>query len=254
MDADFLILGFDPETKAALKQSTAEWKKATQRILSEEYWPEEKFAWGKVAAVVRLKLHGELEKRRGDVRTWTELARNTFVENCRYVIRGALENMQRLVLAGYLPHPIFVETRSELLSRWQAFLRTTLNARLSGGEGGMKEQRLPEGGSDNLIDSNSGGVADAAGVNEIADAIREVLTSPQKVALKAFYHCVVDYEEDSWVEAIDCVDDGSRPDFAERILKAVKLCRDYAVQIQSDREFPDELQGKLKAMLSSPSG
>jgi hypothetical protein len=163
--------------------------------------------------------------------------------------------MQRLVLAGYLPHPIFVETRSELLSRWQAFLRTTLNARLSGGEGGMKLQRLPEGGFDNLIDSNSGGVADAAGVNEIADAIREVLTSPQKVVLKAFYHCVVDYEEeDSWVEAIDCADDGSRPDFAERILKAVKLCRDYAVQIQSDREFPDELQGKLKAMLSSPSG
>lgn len=134
MDADFLILGFDPETKAALEQLTAEWKKATQRILSEEYWPEEKLDWGKVAAVVRPTLRGELEKREGDVRAWTDQARISFVENCRFVIRGALENMQRLVLAGYQPHVIFVETRSELLSRWKAFLGKALNGRLSGGE------------------------------------------------------------------------------------------------------------------------
>ena len=118
----------------------------------------------------------------------------------------------------------------------------------------MKEERLPEGDFENFSDSNSGGGADAAGVNEIAEAIREVFTSPEKWALKAFYHCAVEYEKDFWVKAIDLADDGSGPDFAKRILKAVKECRDRAVRIQPLGELPDGLEGKLKAMLSSQPG
>jgi len=251
MDADFLIIGFDADTKAALVHLATRWESAIERILKVEYWPEEQLDIDEVIKVVGQKRMKRFFECENDVRIWVEQARLDFVRDSRYVVRSAVENMQRLVLGGYHPHPIFVETRSATLSRWKNFLGTILNTRLSGRENEIREEMNAMSSIEMFRRADLARNAEPEGVNEILEAINRALNvRPSRTALIFFYHCARDYEDEAWEQALDLENGASDPRLATRIRKAVTLCRNQKGVTERSAEIPPALEKTLKKILT----
>jgi hypothetical protein len=246
MDADFLMFGCDAETRAEVDQLTARGRTEMERILTDEYWPRGKLDSKKVVSLVSASLHEKYDMRKEEVDDWTLRALRTFLENCRYVIRGAVENMQRLSLAGLPPYPIFVETRSESLARWKALLGRTLNARLSRDD----EPKPATTGAVNMenIPSHSSGLEAQAGeINEIVDAIMGVIeVSPSQLAFVRFYNYALDYEDELWDDAVGCLEEKFGPDFKARLSEAVELCRAYPAADPHSSSLPATIERLLR--------
>jgi hypothetical protein len=228
LDADFLLRGLDTNARVALDGATQGWGLAVEQLLNRDYWLKGKLKLDEVKKLVKSSLKEKYFENIGDVQTWVEEARITFIADRRYVLRGTIENMQRLVLGGHGPFAVYVENLSHIDARWRTLLRTTLNARLSRDEGQMQEVIMPMSEIEAFGGSTSGSGTEAAELNEICDAIEELLkASPSETAFAVFHECARECGDDLWNDAVGFTEERFGPDFKKCIFEAVESCRKY---------------------------
>ncbi|MFZ4776080.1 MAG: hypothetical protein ACOYM3_11980 [Terrimicrobiaceae bacterium] len=261
-DADFLLAGFDQETREVFEIIAAEWAECVKKAITEKYWDA---TTGKLDMQrIHQSLPENWRKSFGDfkdeIHTAVPCALTDFCNNSKRVIRTAIETAQRLTLAGYPPATIVIEDENAILKAWRVFLRhrivsslleevarrksldlvgdveTVIAAKSKGKKNTSIEAKsdpLPKDESlkikpspDFLFQPNSG-FSESSCVDEIHDAVSAVLVGDYSDRrLLAFVELAREESEDNWEDALTELGNIENPSGQFRhILTALELCR-----------------------------
>ncbi len=130
-DADFLLLGISAAIRADMDEQGMRWADKLRQIIIDHFYPAG--SGGKL----------NLAPVRATVPLWTGAKDEDLTDGFndalaafhgsrqRSFLRGAVENAQRLALAGYKPAAVVVETDEALLRSWRSYLGQRLKGKLS---------------------------------------------------------------------------------------------------------------------------
>lgn len=125
-DADFLVRYIPQRFADELDVAVSGWQAEVAAILAEASW-----ANGSSNQSGRPNRTASTKKRTVDLEDYRSLALGEFVANERRVVRMAIENAQRLHLAGLTPVAFAMIKIGDLLRRWEGFLSLRIRRKAS---------------------------------------------------------------------------------------------------------------------------
>ena len=130
-DADFLLLGISTAIRADMDEQAIRWADKLRQIIIGHFFPAG--SGGKLnLALVRATVPSWTGAKDEDLTDGFNDALVAFYESRqRSFLRGAVENAQRLALAGYKPVGVVVETDEAILRSWRSYLGQRLRGKLS---------------------------------------------------------------------------------------------------------------------------
>ncbi len=130
-DADFLLLGISAAITADMDEQATRWADKLRQIIIDHFYPAG--SGGKLdLALVRATVPSWTGAKDEDLTDGFNDALAAFHgSRQRGFLRGAVENAQRLALAGYKPVVVVVETDEAILRSWRSYLGQRLRGKLS---------------------------------------------------------------------------------------------------------------------------
>ena len=130
-DADFLLLGISAAIRADMDDQAIRWADKLREIVIGHFFPAG--SGGKLNfALVRATIPSWTGAKDEDLTDGFNDALAAFYESRqRSFLRGAVENAQRLALAGYKPVAVVVETDEAILRSWRSYLGQRLRGKLT---------------------------------------------------------------------------------------------------------------------------
>jgi hypothetical protein len=136
-DADFLLREISDRGWKDMEPFIKIWKRTLLGLIIEKYGiagdydeglsPSEK----RILAAVPKHRREYAKERLEELKEWTMSAILPFLKSSERILRHAVENAQRFVLAGKSPEAVVVLSEEEVLQKWKYFLRKSLRGKLA---------------------------------------------------------------------------------------------------------------------------
>ena len=254
VDADYLLRSLNADTREKLEKDAAEWARSCEQMVATEYWAGNNINLGMIKFIVSADIAPLIDREADVVTSVCTSLRERFGSDRRFVVRMLVENMQRCALRGMSPTAIAVASKTSILTRWKALVRSTLNMRLLASvsqasfclqtneatERAMDEVAFEAFRDGEEFRSNSGS-------EEICEVLSQIFQGDMPDALLVRFAGLA-YEEgsNSWSHALEKIEE-THPGVRKPIINALKLCKEQSNM--RGHPAPETLQ-KLRHILA----